>query len=99
MAKNDGGPAFTKEELDELQREVREAAHIGVPSPIGQHVTTASNMPLRDWFAGQAVISLSYNLSYEEWQSCWKEPPVAAREMARHSYMLADAMLAERDKG
>lgn len=28
MAKNDGGPAFTKEELDELQREVREAAHI-----------------------------------------------------------------------
>lgn len=42
-------------------------------------------MTLRDWFAGQAIA----------WLTC---PPRDFAFMAREAYLLADAMLKERDK-
>ena len=46
---------------------------------------------LRDWFAGQALVG---NLANHE--CVWKEYP---GDIAKDCYALADAMLAEREKG
>ena len=51
----------------------------------------ASNMTLRDWFAGMAMQSFIRNL---EQAVC----PYAPEDIARDGYMVADAMLAERQR-
>ena len=43
-------------------------------------------MTLRDWFAGQALVSMRAELGGED------------SEIAKYAYDLADAMIAERDK-
>ena len=46
----------------------------------------ATGMTLRDWFAGQALVSMRAELGGED------------SEIAKYAYDLADAMIAERDK-
>lgn len=47
-------------------------------------------MSLRDWFAGQCVRAATDTLTYDEGHS--------AQAIARATYELADAMIAEREK-
>jgi hypothetical protein len=49
-----------------------------------------SGMSLRDYFAGQAIIGLALNIK--------EHNPEAFTVVARHSYEMADAMLAERER-
>ena len=49
-----------------------------------------AGMTLRDWFAGQAIASLAGRMFREE---------VYESDIARWAYTVADAMLAEREKG
>lgn len=59
-----------------------------------------TGMTLRDWFAGQALAGMaasstwSDNVSVEknETRSVWMD------EVARHAYVMADHMLAQRNK-
>lgn len=61
----------------------------------------SSGMTLRDYFAGQALLALGEmnpNLPGEDAASTseWPEAVELAKRKARWSYLLADAMLAER---
>lgn len=51
----------------------------------------AGGMSLRDWFAGQAIMLFS-----EVWANL--NSPHDAEAVARRSYEVADAMIAEREK-
>lgn len=77
----DGGPAFPRQySQHEVAPLVRGEGSAWVPDPsFGEH----DGMSLRDYFAGQAVLSLrsGYDRS----------------EMGVEAYKIADAMLAERD--
>lgn len=68
----------------------------GTAFPAGDN--ESSGMSLRDWFAGQALVMLCTSPGYEEWHPCWKEPTEAAKTVALHAYMVADAMIAQRSK-
>ena len=55
-----------------------------------------AGMTLRDWFAGQALpYALDRDYGNEWRKSGTKFPPLAAAE----AYRIADAMLAERERG
>ena len=47
-----------------------------------------AGMSLRDWFAGQAIASVSFSTMQRS----------SIKEIAEHSYALADAMLEARNK-
>lgn len=85
-AKHDGGPAFPRP-LPNVEAPPAEAAAI-----IERH----AGMSLRDWFTGQALSG---------WLSTWAGCSAAfphgenAVRIARDCYDMADAMLAERQKG
>lgn len=49
--------------------------------------TEISGMTLMDWFAGQALASMSYD---------WFDSRNRAKDMAEEAYNIADAMLEER---
>jgi hypothetical protein len=53
-------------------------------------------MPLRDWFAGQALVGLL--VSEADLYSAQVQRGVALDGLAEHCYRCADAMLAERRK-
>ena len=57
-------------------------------------------MTLRDWFAGQALAGTMANRDGRAWETAAKrlgvEPDAA---LARGMYVMADAMLAERERG
>ena len=76
-AKDDGGPAFPEHHYFDPGR-----------GEYGMHMTASDigcgGMSLRDWFAGQALISLW------DCDDC--------NESAKRAYKMADAMLAERKK-
>ena len=87
MAKNNGGPAYpcsVKERWD---------GH--------EYIINHSGMSLRDWFAGMAISGLMVGvggyINDEEYTPYAKGHCNAA--MSERAYALADAMIAERDKG
>lgn len=51
------------------------------------------NLTVRDWFAGQALVSLSEGVAFSD-----KEPGDWEAHVAKLCYRLSDAMLAERSK-
>jgi hypothetical protein len=59
-------------------------------------------MSLRDYFAGQAMIALmgsaSWVRGFDDYRSTTKAKEEFKSGVAAHAYLLADAMLAERDK-
>lgn len=55
-----------------------------------------NEMPLRDWFAGQALSGLTDGESFNEYVKA--SPREWAKHMATDAYSIADAMLAERNK-
>ena len=74
MTKNDGGPAF---------------AHSGTDGPDGYPGTFPQvGMSLRDWFAGQAMITLIGSRQHSG----------SFKFMSELCYKVADDMLAARDK-
>lgn len=79
-APKDGGPAFP-------------LAFVGNP-PYGPQTTLIAGMPLRDWFAGQALTGL---LASGQWNNNGLDDGFA-EHIARHASNIADAMLAERAK-
>jgi hypothetical protein len=86
--RNDGGPAFP------------DAVAV---SPSGDaYYGTSAGMSLRDWFAGQALINVqgtNPNLPDSPASArFWPESHELARRQATWAYMVADAMIAERDK-
>jgi len=78
--KNDGGPAFPV---------------AGFVSPYDQQIDPwpTPGMPLRDWFAGKALIGLTSSI-----RACTDGEDYSPEQMAEYCYECADAMLAERDK-
>lgn len=93
---NDGGPAFPS------TMPYAPAATVG-PQPTyyssGPHTWTAPTisspgMSLRDWIAGQALISVGQTLVAPSGATL----EAVCAELARASYLVADAMLAERSK-
>lgn len=66
------------------------------PRPMGERANTnqynhaQTGMTLRDWFAGQALVALPHI-------GCGCD--LGNDELAAASYQIADAMLAEREKG
>ena len=69
---NDGGPAFPTiyPALD----------------PRASGFQTEQGLTLRDWFAGQAIASMSFSTMQKS----------SIKEIANHAYALADAMLSAR---
>ena len=53
-----------------------------------QYQSWDEGMSLRDWFAGQAIASVSFSTMQRS----------SIKEIAEHSYALADAMLEARNK-
>jgi hypothetical protein len=85
--KPSGGPAFPC--LDDCEYESGHALYL-----------SAEGMSLRDWFAGQAAEAFVSLYAYGSTDSQPQTNPAScAAEVARLSYQLADAMLAEREKG
>lgn len=88
MNKNTGGPAFPAMVADSYGYGV--GFFVGKdPDGSRQFIETFSGMTLRDWFAGQALITLSEQVLVGD------ESP---ESLAKCAYALADAMLAERSK-
>lgn len=59
------------------------------PSPVWQIPVPQPSIDLRDWFAGLAMQGFCVSQSGSEW---------ANKTIAREAYLLADAMLKERNK-
>jgi|WetSurSiteA1Bulk_404760.scaffolds.fasta_scaffold125267_2 hypothetical protein len=77
MSDKDGGAAFP-----------RPIGNNGRPDYMDSEISYAqAGMSLRDWFAGQAIVSMCRDDA--DWDSAL---------VARCAYVLADAMLAERAK-
>jgi hypothetical protein len=76
--KNDGGPAFPQRAN-------------GCDDKGQWNVGPFPGMSLRDWFAGQALASMTVAPDYSAGP--------CNSEMARRAYVIADSMLAERAKG
>lgn len=51
------------------------------------------NMTMRDWFAGQAILTAAMSVS-----AATGRPSPPSRDVAARAYAIADAMLAERRK-
>jgi hypothetical protein len=75
MSKNDGGPAFPQAGF------IMDHGDTILPPVAG--------MPLRDWFAGQALMGICANTDWT---------PTDAHLVARDAYAHADAMLKEREQ-
>lgn len=76
MSKNTGGSAYPLTGMDS------EYFHFSWERGM-------EGMTLRDWFAGQALIGILTNTSYDH-----NEPHI----IAKRAYQMTDAMLAERSK-
>jgi len=73
------------------------AAYPAVMSPYESNTVTRG-MSLRDWFAGQALTVFSSDV--DNWSRMARDYKENLEDMqARLAYRLADAMLAERNKG
>jgi hypothetical protein len=93
---NDGGPAFPSRVLPDprLVKHLRDSAEVSLreaADALGSH----PGMTLRDWFAGQALAG--WLASYGDTSP---HPAGTNRQatVAKLSYRMADAMLAERAK-
>jgi hypothetical protein len=58
--------------------------------PIRQAAYISYGLTKRDYFAGQALAGLTAKISLEDWRY---------RDLAAMCYLVADAMLSEREKG
>ena len=74
-SQNHGGSAFPHPERTE---------------PDNEFYGASSGMTLRDWFAGQALISV--------YGSGDRYGPEGMRQVAEHAYAMADAMLKQRSE-
>lgn len=87
--RNDGGPAFPVD-----------------PDVAGHEALrgSAMGMTLRDYFAGKAMQGFSANPSHAsvdfnpEWEGYDGGVPEEFQQTAREAYLMADAMLAERER-
>jgi hypothetical protein len=82
----DGGPAFPVEANISAQGYARLPAFPG--------------MSLRDWFAGQALLTvgdMNPNLPGDPATGYWPEPDDLVMRRAKWAYLQADAMLAARE--
>lgn len=79
MSNNDGGPAFPSEQVD--------TRVFGKP----EQWTHYQGMPLRDWFAGQAMQGMWSN-------SAIIDSDQGAEWIANAAWKQADAMLAKRNR-
>ena len=101
---NDGGPAFPGDRIEQQPSvHLDPLAYAVNPEQIGVRVPQGG-MSLRDWFAGMALAS-ELNTSMEDQRfkllvamaDVGHEP--VSDVIARECYTMADAMLAEREKG
>ncbi len=79
---NDGGPAFPRDGFAMYETKGNETWVVN------------NGMSLRDFFAAQALDELIYGGHDIDWDLTKKE----ADDMAKKCYIVADAMIAERDK-
>ena len=84
--KNNGGPAFPCKKIVSYQTSLFSSEAIPVYEEVG-------GMTLRDWFAGQALAGMATLYAVAGGAS-----EDIAKANATVSYLMADAMLAERDK-
>ena len=93
MAKKDGGAAFPAEYYSpETFMELRTTE--GVFKAREMATGVSQGMSLRDWFAGQALVSAGATVEAQPGATLED----VATELAKVSYLVADAMLAEREK-
>ena len=65
-------------------------------APNGENSWAEDGMSLRDWFAGQALaLGGEFFAGIDDHQN---DPPNEAKHVAFIAYLIADAMIAERDK-
>ena len=64
-----------------------------IATPAKSVSSYAEDMTLRDWFAGQAMAAIVAHQQHGDCEMTSRE------ELAACAYEVADAMLAERDKG
>lgn len=99
MARDNGGPAFPGKQSADLEavQLLRDTA--GISYQDGKKLLSEhGGMSLRDWFAGQALAGLCGNA--EEARAMRKISLAETLGIyADASYRIADAMLAERQKG
>ena len=81
---NDGGPAFPRTVFLQSTGEAWSTTKMMLPQ---------SGMTLRDWFAGMALSTSAIFIGERE-----ATPAEAAVELAYFAHLIADAMLAEREK-
>jgi len=81
---NDGGPAFPH---------MADLVSSDGKGGINTRQITSGGMSLRDWFAGQAM--QGYLAAGNDWS--WRDSPIE-KSVAEESYLLADAMLAARER-
>lgn len=91
---NDGGPAFPSRVLPDprLVKHLRDSAEVSLreaADALGSH----PGMTLRDWFAGQALVGLMSDPGLRP------DKLAEFQHMAVRLYQVADAMLAERERG
>lgn len=66
------------------------------PCPGGEFTPNKEDMSLRDYFAGTALQGVLSNFGVTE--RSWGDLKAVAKAVAASSYLMADAMLAERNK-
>lgn len=89
---DDGGAAFPQLEVTSGERD-------GHGDLIEPFTSAAGGMSLRDWFAGQALISLTNMAGDDGYFKSDKQGPNAAQLIAFTAYVVADAMIATRKAG
>ena len=80
--------------LEKLKRRERRMIIEKNEKKNGGKLFGSGEMTLRDWFAGQALVSLVRGMFYEDsTNGCTNE-----KDVAKRAYMIADAMLEEKTK-
>ena len=90
--KNTGGPAFPDFRINLKHK----PTHDGLCTTEEEHFISTNGMTLRDYLATKAMAGLLSNRDYHAFDD---SKDLSKEHLAKSSYMMADAMLAEREKG
>lgn len=92
----------TDDAQDTSMEEESLVAELLSSAPFSRKIADKGGMSLREWFAGQALSGLPFQVDHTESgypTSCWQEPEEKdAIILARISFRIADAMIVGREQ-